>query len=524
MTKYIVVLIWMQALMLPAFAQFKPALAEKSLVKVMVTGGSKMGVCSGFMWKKKSWVVTSLHAMKVGGKVQVVYPGNNIREASVIKVYQPGDLVLLETNITADPVSDELIPLTSYHQGEVAFAEKIYAIGFNGGSKGDQTQALEKGHANPETLEFLVRPEDKTQLSTLGFPSMKLPIYFLSGSLLPGFSGAPVFNMKNELIGIGDGGLERGLMNVSWCIPAANLDALEASAVSQLPANLGNASQLYTAEVLIDVKQSDVTPVSPNNSAGNDDPATNNNLYAAAPVDDYNSFSYGNFDFFQTKTRSLKEMQQTAIDPQNMESFAADFEENNLHIDYDVLEFDIYQDIRNGFMLALPSGTMLSYDADYDLFSVDLRNFPDGEYFDLYYYMVQHEGNPVGEVVDNINENFGADVHGLTIDSRYTKAYQLNDEWRIDYLLLNGNQEYNDEDLGPVTTSFYLNVISNEKVVFYSLAICYVPTSRNDINTAYQKGIDCVSNYDASANTCDYFESLMQIIAAAHLTTLASIY
>lgn len=510
------------ALMLPATAQFKPAVAEKSLVKVMVTGGNKMGVCSGFLWKKKSWVVTSLHAMKIGGKVQVVYPGDNITEAKVIKVYQPGDLVLLETNIESNPVSSEVIPLTTYHQGEVAFAEKMYAIGYNGGSKGDQTQALEKGHANPETLEFLVRPEDKTQLSALGFPSMKLPIYFLSGSLLPGFSGAPVFNNKNELIGIGDGGLERGLMNVSWCIPAVNLEALEASNISELPANLGNATQLYSAEVLIDVKPNDVTT---SNTSGNGDPTGNVVMsYPDQLADDYSSYSYGNYNFFQTKTRSLEEMQRTAIDPENMQSFAADFEANNLHIDYDVLEFDIYQDINNGFMLALPAGTSLSYDTNYDLFSVDLKNFPDGEYFNLYYYLVEHGGDPVNEVIENINQDFGVDVQGLTIDSRYTKAYQLNDEWRADYVLLNGNQVYNDEYLGPVSTSFYLSVISNSSEAFYSLAVCYVPASRSDINTAYEKGIDCVRNYDASANTCDYFESLMQIIAAAHMTTLASIY
>ncbi|MGB3073773.1 MAG: serine protease [Chitinophagales bacterium] len=524
MNKMMIIVLLLLTFCSPSFSQFKPEVAEKSLVKVMVTGGTKMGVCSGFMWKKKSWVVTSLHAMKVGGKVQVVYSGDNIREAKVIKVYQPGDLVLLETTIDANPVSNTLIPLTTYHQGEVAFAEKIYAIGYNGGSKGDQTQALEKGHANPETLEFLVRPEDKTQLSALGFPSMKLPIYFLSGSLLPGFSGSPVFNTKNELIGIGDGGLERGLMNVSWCIPASNLDALEASTVAALPANLGNASQLYSAEVLIDVKPEKAIPVSPSGNAG-EDPAANPVMAAPDHLNDgYNSYAYGNYDFFQTKTRSFAEMQRTSIDPKNMESFAADFKASNLNIDYDVLDFDIYQDINNGFMLALPSGTSLKYDKDYEVFSVDLADFPNGEYFDLFYYMVDHQGDPVNEVIGNINDDFDNDVKGLMIDPRYTKSYQINDEWRIDYVLLNGNQSYEDENLGQVSTSFYLNVISNDKVAFYSLAVCYLPENRKDINAAFSSGIDCITNYDANAVCCDYFESLMQIVVAAHLTTLASLY
>lgn len=511
MSKFLFVAVLSTAICFTAQAQFNPDVAEKSLVKVLVTGGDKMGVCSGFVWKKKSWIVTSLHAMKPGGKVQVVYSGDNIREAKVIKVYVPADLVLLETNIDANPVANEVIPLVNYHLGSVAFAEKIYAIGYNGGSKGDQTQALEKGHANPETLEFLVRPQDKSQLSALGFPSMKLPIYFLSGSLLPGFSGSPVYNTKNELIGIGDGGLERGLMNVSWCIPASNLDALESSSVATLPANLGNAAQLYSAEVVIDVQKG---------NEGN----TGSPSEPEALADNYKSYQYGEYNFFYTKTRTFEQMHRSAVDPENMESFASDFSEGNVHIDYDVLNFDIYQEIDNGFMLALPEGTDLTYDSEYGLFSVDLTNFPDGNYFDLFYYMVENNGDPVQEVIDEISEGFKNDVKGLTPDARYTKSQVINSEWREDYRLLTGNETYDEPGLGTVSATFYLNVISNDKVAFYSLAVCYLPVERKDIQEAVETGIDCINNYDENAESCDYFESLMQIIASVHLTTVASLY
>ncbi|MEP7128707.1 MAG: hypothetical protein ABI729_07560, partial [Chitinophagales bacterium] len=240
--------------------------------------------------------------------------------------------------------------------------------------------------------------------------------------------------------------------------------------------------------------------------------------------DGYNSYSFGDYDFFQTKTRSFAEMQRTSFDPKNMESFAGDFKANNLNIDYDVLDFDVYQDINNGFMLALPSGTTLNYSKEYSLFSVDLSDFPDGEYFDLFYYMMDNKGDPVNEVISAISEDFDKDVKGLSIDPRYSKSFQLTDEWIEDYVLLNGNEIYDDENLGPVATSFYLNIISNDKVAFYSLAVCYVPASRTDINAAFESGIDCIDNHDANAKCCDYFESLMQIIVAAHLTTIASLY
>ena len=488
-----------------AFAQFNPGAAEKSLVKVMVTGGNKMGVCSGFVWKKKSWVVTSLHAMKPGGKIQVVYPGDNVREGKVLKVLETADLVLLETNVGEKPVTNEVTPLDAYHQGDVPFGESIYAIGYNGGSKGDQTQKLEKGHANPETLEFLVRPEDKAQLTSLGFPSMKLPIYFLNGSLLPGFSGSPVFNMKNELIGIGDGGLERGLMNVSWCIPASYLGQLETSATSTLPAGLASASVLYSAEVSIDVAP--------------DKTIDDFNSVQQQVSKKYSAYSHGGFDFFQTKTRTFDEMQKTSTDPNNMEGFAQEFRESNLLIEYDLLNFDIYEDIGNGFALAIPEGTDLTYDEKYDMFSVDLTNFPEGKYFSLFYYKIDHNGDPVKEITSDLNEEFGKDYQGITEEPKYSKSFQLNNTWKVNYLLLNGNKPFAEEGLGNVSTSFYLNIISNGSTAFCSIAVCYIPEDRDDINQAFENGIDCVNHYDDNQNACEYFESLMQIVAAAHLTT-----
>jgi Trypsin-like peptidase domain len=473
----------------PLSAQFKPEVAEKSLVKVMVTGGGKLGVCSGFIWKKKSWVVTSLHAMKPNGTIEVEYPGGNIRDARVINVFESADLVLLETNVNAMPVTNEVLVLSGYTSGKPEFGDKIYALGYNGGSLGNQTQVLEKGHANPETLEFLVREQDKASLASVGFPSMKIPIYFLSGSLLPGFSGSPVYNTRNELIGIGDGGLERGQMNVSWCIPASNLDILETSPPT-LPARLGEASLLYSADVSIEVKS--------------DDPRQNYQTATEQLEKKYKSYSYGDFTFYQTKTRTLKEMMVTAVDAENLVGFAEEFEELKIHIDYDDFDFDIYEDAGNGFVLAIPGGTKLTYDADLKMFQVDLSAFEGGEYFNF------------------ATEAFGEQTQGLTQDPKYTRSFQLNKEWRDDFLVLQGNAAYETEGLGSVLPLIFTSIISNDKEAFYSFAICFVPANRQDIAQAFQNGLDCVNNYNGDAACCDYFGWLFHMIAASNLTSLSS--
>lgn len=491
-----------------AQAQFNPEKAEKSLVRVMVTGGGKMGICSGFMWKKASWIVTSLHAMKLNGSIEIEYPGGETRTARVIRVFESADLVLLETALEAQPITAAVVPLTSFSAIKPEFEEKIFAIGFNGGSLGNQTQPLQKGHANPETLWYLVREKDKASLAAVGFPSMKIPIYFLSGSLLPGFSGSPVFNSRNELIGIGDGGLERGQMNVSWCIPANNLDQLEASQVTTLPAKLGEASVLYTAEVSIDVKP--------------EEPFQDYQSVSALLEQKYQSYAYGQFDFYQTKTRTLDEMVSTAIDAQNLNGFANEFAEMNIHLDYESsdFDFDIYEDINNGFVVAIPAGTQLTYDGDLKLLAADLSAYEGGKYFALLYLFDEHQGDPVSEFVTFSKLAFGQGLTELTVDPNYSKSFMLDDVWRADYLALSGEGFYEVEGLGNVIPTVFASILSNQTSAFYSFAVCYVPADRQDIVSSFQNGINCVEQAEIS-EACDYFAWMFHMIAASHLTTLS---
>lgn len=499
---------------LPVKAQFNPEQAEKSLVKVMVTGGGTMGICSGFIWKKPEWIVTTLHSMKPGGIIAIEYPGMNLRDGKVIRVFESADLVLIETNIAAKPVTAPLVPLRSYAPGKPQFGEKIYAIGFNGGSLGNQTQQLEKGHANPETLWFLVREKDQASLKAIGFPSLEIPIYFLSGSLLPGFSGSPVYNSRNELIGIGDGGLERGQMNVSWCMPAGNLDLLENSATTTLPASLAKAELHYTAEVSIAVKS--------------DDASVNYQAVSKQLEARYKFYTHGDFNFFQTKTRTLLEMTETAIDPENLYGFADEFNKQKIFFNYNsnYFDFDIYEDVNNGFVIALPVGTTLQYDEASRMFSAELSaDDPNAAYFTLMYGMETHAGNPVAELISGFESVFGAQTQGLTRDPNYDKSFMLNDEWRADYFVLQGNAPYPlaDGTGREVHPNIFVSLISNGQKSFYSLAICMVPTDRQDLATAFVNGVDCINHYDENLDGCEYFGWFFHVIAASQLTTISSL-
>ncbi len=494
----------------PVSAQFNKEEAAKSLVKIIVTNGTKAGVCSGFTWQKKSWVVTSLHAMKSKtATIEVVYPGGNLRDAKVIKVFKSADLVLLETNIEAKPVANAIIAIEKYAAGKPAPDEKMYAIGYPGGAKGYMKIPLTKGDVETETLEFLVREKDFAAIEKGGIPSMKIPIYFVTGnSLLPGFSGSPVFNAANELVGIGDGGLEEGRMNVSWCIPASNLDNLLASQVTTLPDNIAEVSQHYTAEVSIDVKP--------------DDEGINYQEAQEELDKQYKSYDHAGFEFYQTKTRTLHEMAETAIDNQNLFGFAKEFNEKNILFNYNsfYFDFDIYEDVNKGFLLAIPQGTTLTYDSDLTMFTADLPDDdPNAGYFKLLYGMGQHEGDPVGELIKGLTQAFGTESQGMTLDNNYSRSSQLNQEWRADYFVLQGNAPYQFNANETALINMFVSIISNKDEAFYSIALCAVPVENIDIQIAFVNGIDCRENYNAGG--CAYFSWFFHVIAASQLTSLS---
>ena len=215
-------------------------------------------------------------------------------------------------------------------------------------------------------------------------------------------------------------------------------------------------------------------------------------------------------------------MLNTAVDTKNLVGFAEEFEESKIFIDYDDFDFDIYEDAGNGFVLAIPGGTKLTYDTDIKMFRVDLSDFEGGEYFNLIYGMDTHNGNPVQEFIDFATQAFGEKTQGLTRDPKYTRSFQLNREWRDDFLVLEGNAAYETPGLGGVVPLIFTSIISNEKEAFYSFAICFVPSNRQDIAQAFQNGLDCVNNYDGNSACCDYFGWLFHMIAASHLTSLSS--
>lgn len=491
-------------------AQFNPVESVKSLVMIKVTANGQASAASGFIWKQDDWVVTSLHAMQAGAQIKVLYLNEFWRDATVIRVLPKADLVLLKTNLAEIPLNKAVKPIASFYTGTVKFPEKLYAQGYHGGAKGSRTQSLEKGDANPETLEYLiVNTADKKKLKALGFPQIDLPVYYLNGSLLPGYSGAPIYNSAGQLAAIGDGGLENGQINVSWAIPATYLPELEQTNSTQLPASLTDVSLLFSAKMQLDENFDEEKFV-------NEEPEIQSS-----------GNQQNGFEFYKTKNRSFEQMYETSFDPDNLDYFANEYEQNNIHIDYNELRFDIYEDVNNGIVVALPEESQLVYRPESGSYVVDLSNYNLSQFFVLEYVGLHDTEANLSDINDAITLvqsileiSYGDAVGGFTADENYSYTLTDDDGSQMAYLLYQGNENYNEDDGTESSLVVYLTVLLQDSKVFYSIATISMPVT--ELSEAMSTGIDCVDYYDENSEACDYFEMLMRVVASTHLTTFAN--
>jgi hypothetical protein len=500
-----------------ANAQFDPSVVKKSLVRVMVSINDKeANVCTGFVWKTPNQVVTSLHAMSPSGTIKVLYLNQAWRKAKIKKVLLKADLVLLEIIPGEEPIPAGVVPLTTFNDQPIKFGTEIFAMGYNSGATGSSSRTLKKGYVDPETLNNLIPKSDRDALKTLGFPDLNQNILYLEGSLLPGYSGSPVYDPQGKLVGIGDGGLEKGASNVSWIIPAKYLTELENSSVTSLPANFGQMAQLFSATVTVEASAEKIEELTEESGTDYGYGYLTNEEEEYVPVD------AAGFEFYLTKSRSLVDMVETSDDPENLLKFATELEGFNVTLDYDNLRFDIYEDINYGVILAVPEGNDLYYDNATGYFAA---SFPEDSRVGLLY---------VGEVVDNSYTNFddltvmvqdwvntsitaAYGISGFTTDETYSYWQEYDDGRKIAYISMAGNDPFYSADGSVNAVGLYITVLMSPDKTFISVSSYLLPVDL--IQSAATYGLDCVN--PVYYQECDYFESLMKVFCASHLTTFA---
>ena len=315
-----------------ALAQFNPTFMESHSVRVIAKGVGQTRASSGFLWKSSSQVVTSLHAIPGGSQITVECRGVS-KPATVEKTLAKADLILLRVN----GLPSACQPFTSSNNTKPEPYTTLWTFGYHAGAKSGTSRKFEKGYATTERLDSLVSGAPLKAIESFGMPATDLDIYYVEGGLLPGYSGGPVVNKDRQLLGIVDGGLNKGQSAYNWVVPAKYLDLLTASNTSQIPQQVAQSSQRHFSTGINETNEQTVVEFE---EAGQQ------------------------YAFILTKIQSMSELAATADDAEGVDQLLTVFAPPANQTAAEALSFDIYEEQELGLIIAIPTGQGLRFGDD----------------------------------------------------------------------------------------------------------------------------------------------------------------
>jgi len=274
-------------------------------------------VATGFVWRDKNTVVTALHVVTGCPNISVYYQGLKIsRPARVAKVLRKADLALLYVGNSPESVPLQDDPKTP------SLDQQLATLGFQLQIP-DMSSTLLHLRYGGKKLRDIVPPSVAEALANVGSPSLDLEITNIEGHLVPGLSGAPIFNPSGKVVAVADGGLENGTVGISWGIPVGTLHDLIASSdsVPEIANGVHNAG-LFAAE-------SDSSVKGQQNCSG--------------------------LQLTKLRTTSFSKIASSADDLLGLQQLI-----NFFQMDPVGFTFDVYQHLPSGATVALPSGAQLT--------------------------------------------------------------------------------------------------------------------------------------------------------------------
>lgn len=521
------------------YAGFDPDKLSQSTVRILIKGKQGVtGAATGFLWQNNRQVVTSLHVLSGHSESKIIVEFGKKKRLGQIKALLPeADLVLLEVN---KPV-EGWIPLKTFDQASPEYKEEVSALGFNRGSIGMSTRELRKGFVKPEILKVLLPPDALNKIIAANLLDVSLPIYYLDGSLLPGYSGAPIVNTEGQLIGIGNGGLENGASSVSWVIPASNLVQLtQANTPVELPPSLKAINTLFSQDRVDASQQISLLTPTRDTDAKSIFNLLSSFLIAPANADEVQEFEFGlsqpievdyqQFRFMKVKTRTYQSLLESSAIPSDMNKifqlFDVIFRDYKIH--YQNLEFDVYEDGRYGLNIVVPKGVALIVEDGYLVTQGDM--FCRTCSYEIQYHarvLTPQEQLDIQEGPDKflhlVANNHWDDLNQEGDYGKYGDFTQIESFGAQRYVLRAAYSDFN-EPFKEVFELNYFVAATNREAWFQAQGI--LNRFDQDFFTRLERfqGTDC-SNPQLSHDqmrVCGEIETMFKVMVSVHLTTFSN--
>jgi len=297
----------------------------RSVVQVQARGcpgGDRVG--SGFAYGPAQHVVTAWHVVAGCDRITIYWEkhGGATQQARVVRVLNRADLTLLHavgapgralTEVSTQPQVNDQLEALGYYLAVPTMDNKPLRVTFGS-----------------TRLRDMLPKDVRQELEQSRAIDLNLDIVRLDGHLLPGLSGAPLFDWNGSVVAIGSGGLKNGAASVSWAVPAAHLKNLLTS---------------------------------------NDDLSGGNqvsSLFAAALLDGNGStsevFNCGGVQFAYTGMRSFHELTQGHEHLQSIEYLVSEAELSAA--DLASFRYHSYQPVNGGGAVAIPEWMTLKHTGD----------------------------------------------------------------------------------------------------------------------------------------------------------------
>jgi hypothetical protein len=171
-----------------------------------------------FRYQQYSGIITCLHGVSPGRTYMAEGMINSKNNLSVRFVDVEQDLAFL----TADHLKDEsvILKLATLLPGA---GKKLKVLGYPAGMMDINEHTASVGNPNLKVLGGMIPADAISFLDARKSPALNIKVLYIEGPMVPGHSGAPVFDEYDRVCAVIDGGVMRGAAGITWAIPIGNI-------------------------------------------------------------------------------------------------------------------------------------------------------------------------------------------------------------------------------------------------------------------------------------------------------------